>query len=81
MINFFDDERLSDITVTFSSTKVSAHKIVLAIHSPYFQEVLGGSPKVSRSMPHVYKQLSLHEGRFRGSTSVASTTLLRQQHF
>ncbi|KEQ68459.1 hypothetical protein M436DRAFT_86344 [Aureobasidium namibiae CBS 147.97] len=47
MINFFNDQRLSDITIIFSGKKILGHKIILATHSSYFQEVLGGSPTVS----------------------------------
>ena len=52
MINFFDDERFSDITVTYSGQKILAHKIVLATRSSYFQKVLKASPKVSCSTAH-----------------------------
>lgn len=49
MINFFNDQRLSDVTVTYSGKKTLAHKIILATHSSYFQEVLGRLPTVSKS--------------------------------
>jgi len=59
MINFFDDERLSDITVTFSGKKISAHKIILATHLSHFQELLGGSSTVSYFVAHPYRAIEL----------------------
>lgn len=48
MINFFNDERFSDIAVVISGQKFHAHKIFLLTQSSYFQKVLEGSPTVSR---------------------------------
>ena len=81
MINFFNDQRLSDIIVTFSGKKILSHKIILATHSSYFQEVLGGSPTVSKPITHSHELLGSLEGRSRRSTSALSTTLLLRQPF
>jgi hypothetical protein len=45
--NLYNDERLSDIVVTYSNEKIWAHKIILVTHSSYFQKLLSGSPTVS----------------------------------
>jgi hypothetical protein len=50
--NFSNHERLSDIVVTYSNQRIWAHKIVLATHSSYFQELLKGSPTVSHPIAH-----------------------------
>jgi hypothetical protein len=47
MINFFDDKRFSDITVAYSTHKISAHRIILAIRSSYLQKLLESTPTVS----------------------------------
>lgn len=49
MIDFFNDGRFSDVTVTCSGHKIFAHKIFLTTHSLYFQKVLEGSPTVGCS--------------------------------
>lgn len=63
MINFFNDERFSDITVTYSGQKISAHKVFLATHSSYFQKVLEGSPTVScfKARSHGATKLTLKQ--------------------
>ncbi|KAH0384981.1 hypothetical protein KCU92_g3911, partial [Aureobasidium melanogenum] len=47
MLNFLDDKRLSDVTVTFSGQKMSAHKIILVARSSHFQKMLEDSPTIS----------------------------------
>ncbi|KAI4773342.1 hypothetical protein E4T52_11681 [Aureobasidium sp. EXF-3400] len=47
MISFFDDERLSDIAVTYPGKKISAHKIILATRSSYLQKLLTVSPTIT----------------------------------
>jgi hypothetical protein len=47
MIDFFDDQRFSDIIVTCSGQKISAHRIILATGSSYFQDLFESSPTVS----------------------------------
>lgn len=46
MIQFFNDKRLSDITVTCAGQKIWAHKVILAARSSYFHKVFGSSPTV-----------------------------------
>jgi hypothetical protein len=63
MINLFNDKRLSDITVIYSSQKISAHKVVLATHSTYFKELFKRSPTVSRLTAHPYGATELTDGQ------------------
>jgi hypothetical protein len=59
MINFFNDERFSDIVVTYSGQKILAHKVFLATHSSYFQKLLEGSPTVSCCKARSYGAMQL----------------------
>ncbi|KAK6003016.1 hypothetical protein QM012_000861 [Aureobasidium pullulans] len=44
--NFSNDQRFSDVRVTYGiGQTIFAHKVVLAIYSPVFQIMLAGSPK------------------------------------
>ncbi|KAG9997431.1 hypothetical protein KCU78_g16957, partial [Aureobasidium melanogenum] len=43
--NFYDDKKLFDVTLTWGiGYKISVHKVILAINSPYLQRILEGSP-------------------------------------